>query len=64
MRLFIIALALFIIGGLWYGLRLLYGLRLSQSEEGFESLENCLDQGYPPNFCKRVPIQSCISCFA
>ncbi len=30
-------------------------------EEGFESLESCLWQGYPTQFCKRVPIQACIS---
>jgi len=30
-------------------------------EEGFESLNSCLDQGYPTDFCKRVPIQSCIT---
>ena len=31
-------------------------------EEGFESLESCLSQGYPTRFCKRVPIQSWLSC--
>lgn len=30
-------------------------------EEGFESLESCLSQGYPRRFCKKVPIQSCIT---
>jgi hypothetical protein len=30
-------------------------------EEGFESLESCLTQGYPTQFCKRVPIQSYIT---
>jgi hypothetical protein len=30
-------------------------------EEGFESLESCLTQGYPTRFCKRVPIQSYIT---
>jgi len=29
-------------------------------KEGFESLTNCLKQGYPPEFCKRVPIQACL----
>jgi len=29
-------------------------------KEGFESLTTCLKQGYPPEFCKRVPIQSCL----
>jgi len=29
-------------------------------KEGFESLTFCLNQGYPPEFCKRVPVQSCI----
>jgi hypothetical protein len=32
------------------------------TKEGFESLESCLQQGYPNNFCKRVPIQSWITC--
>jgi hypothetical protein len=30
-------------------------------EEGFESLESCLSQGYPTQFCKKVPIQSYIT---
>ncbi len=29
-------------------------------KEGFESLENCLAQGYPTKFCKRVPLEACI----
>ena len=29
-------------------------------KEGFESLTNCLNQGYPSEFCKRVPIQACL----
>ena len=29
-------------------------------KEGFESLENCLAQGYPTNFCKRVPLEACL----
>ncbi len=28
--------------------------------EGFESLNSCLDQGYPDDFCSRVPLQACI----
>jgi hypothetical protein len=28
--------------------------------EGFESLDSCLDQGYPDNFCNRIPLQACI----
>jgi len=28
--------------------------------EGFESLDNCLKQGYPPEFCRRVPLQACL----
>ena len=30
-------------------------------KEGFESLDSCLLQGYPTQFCKRVPIQSCLT---
>jgi hypothetical protein len=30
------------------------------TNEGFESLTNCLSQGYPSEFCKRVPLQSCL----
>jgi hypothetical protein len=30
-------------------------------KEGFESLDSCLLQGYPPNFCKRVPLQACLT---
>jgi hypothetical protein len=30
-------------------------------KESFESLSSCLEQGYPTRFCKRVPIQSCIT---
>lgn len=29
-------------------------------KEGFESLDTCLAQGYPTNFCKRVPLQACL----
>ena len=29
--------------------------------ERFESLDSCLLQGYPTQFCKRVPIQACIT---
>jgi hypothetical protein len=29
-------------------------------KEGFESLTNCLSQGYPPDFCRRVPLQACL----
>jgi hypothetical protein len=29
-------------------------------KEGFESLTNCLSQGYPSDFCRRVPLQSCL----
>ena len=28
--------------------------------EGFDSLENCKKQGYPLDFCMRVPIQAYI----
>ena len=35
--------------------------RTVKIEEGFESLESCLNQGYPTRFCKKVPIQSCIT---
>jgi len=31
------------------------------SKEGFESLDNCLEQGYPDDFCKRIPIEACVS---
>jgi len=30
-------------------------------KEGFESLTSCLEQGYPTRFCKRVPLQACIT---
>ena len=29
--------------------------------QGFESLDNCLSQGYPKDFCNRVPLQACIT---
>lgn len=29
--------------------------------EGYESLEECKKQGYPHDFCMRVPIQSMIT---
>ena len=31
------------------------------NKEGFESLTSCLEQGYPANFCKRVPLQACLT---
>jgi hypothetical protein len=27
---------------------------------GYESIDNCLDQGYPLEFCKRVPLEACV----
>ena len=30
-------------------------------KEGFESLSNCLMQGYPTKFCKRVPLEACVT---
>ncbi len=35
--------------------------RSTTTKEGFESLANCLSLGYPDDFCKRVPIESCQS---
>ena len=29
--------------------------------EGFESLSNCLEIGYPDEFCKRVPLEACLT---
>ena len=29
--------------------------------EGFESLSNCLEIGYPTEFCKRIPLEACIT---
>jgi len=28
--------------------------------EGFESLTNCLSQGYSSDFCRRVPLEACL----
>ena len=30
-------------------------------KEGFESLDTCLMQGYPTQFCRRVPLQACLT---
>jgi len=27
----------------------------------FESLDNCLDLGYPDDFCRRAPLEACIT---
>ena len=32
-----------------------------KSIENFESYTNCIDQGYPNDFCLQVPIQSMIN---
>ena len=32
-------------------------------KEGFESLTSCLEQGYPTQFCKKVPPQACLTNF-
>lgn len=48
-----------IIGRVYY---IVKNVKMKPIQEGFESLESCLDQGYPTRFCKRVPIQSCIRC--
>jgi hypothetical protein len=29
--------------------------------EGFESLSNCLEIGYPDEFCKRIPLEACLT---
>ena len=29
--------------------------------EGFESYSNCLDQGYPDDFCMRSPLEACVT---
>lgn len=29
--------------------------------EGFESLSNCLEIGYPTDFCKRAPLEACLT---
>jgi hypothetical protein len=34
--------------------------RTTTNKEGFESLTNCLSQGYPSDFCRRVPLQACL----
>ena len=34
---------------------------VKNSVEGFESLSNCLDIGYPTDFCKRVPLEACVT---
>lgn len=31
-----------------------------RKKEGFDSLEKCKEQGYPLDFCMRVPIQAYI----
>ena len=28
---------------------------------GYESTDNCLNQGYPNDFCARVPLEACVS---
>jgi hypothetical protein len=33
----------------------------NKNKEGFESLTNCLSLGYPDDFCKRAPLEACIS---
>lgn len=30
-------------------------------QEGYESLDTCLKQGYPKSFCFQVPIQACLT---
>ena len=35
--------------------------RNKAKKEGFESLANCLSLGYPDEFCKRAPVEACLS---
>ena len=35
-------------------------LGYSTTREGYESITNCVDQGYPRSFCLKGPIQSVI----
>jgi hypothetical protein len=37
---------------------ILFNSSRHSSKEGFESYNNCIEQGYPMDFCIRTPIQS------
>lgn len=36
-------------------------INMSSLVEGYESLTQCIEQGYPHNFCLHVPVQSVLS---
>ena len=38
-----------------------YNVYYVYNREGYQSLEDCKKQGYPHDFCMRVPIQSFIN---
>jgi hypothetical protein len=35
--------------------------RITEGFGTFDSLDNCLGQGYPDDFCMRAPLESCIT---
>lgn len=35
--------------------------RVKNEIEGFESLSNCLEIGYPDEFCKKIPLEACLT---
>ena len=37
---------------------ILFNASRHSSKEGFESYNNCIEQGYPMDFCIKTPIQS------
>jgi len=41
--------------------RIYYLFFRTKKKEGFESLTNCLNQGYPDAFCHRLPLEACIT---
>ena len=55
----------FLIALVWRNYHLFFRKEKKKIREGFgygyESLDNCLDQGYPTSFCKRVPLEACVS---
>lgn len=35
--------------------------KITNFREGYESLKNCLNQGFPDDFCLRSPLQACVT---
>ena len=61
MKLYQYILLFFLIALCWRNYYLFFRGNKEGFGYGYESLDNCLDAGYPPSFCNRVPLEACVT---